>query len=361
MRSLNVELAERSYPIHIGVGLLSQPDLIASRVPQRRAAIITNSTVAPLYLRRLTEALSTHGVTTTPIVIPDGESYKNWDTLNSIFDCLIRNRCERNTAIIALGGGVVGDIAGFAAAVYQRGVPYVQVPTTLLAQVDSAVGGKTAINHPLGKNMIGAFYQPLAVIADTHTLRSLPSRELSAGIAEVIKYGAIRDRAFFDWIEENVDALVAQDPDALEYAVARSCTNKAEVVGLDEHESGVRAHLNFGHTLGHAIEAGTGYGTWLHGEAVAAGMVFAARISQRMGYLQPQELERLTSLLRRSGLPTEAPNLGSGRYRELMSRDKKVSGGTIKFVLLKGLGAAFVSEAPESVLVELLSFTSVHA
>jgi 3-dehydroquinate synthase len=361
MRSLNVELAERTYPIYIGAGLLSHADLIAGRLPQKRAAIITNTTVGPLYLRRLTEALGAYGVSTTAIVIPDGESYKNCDSLNHIFDRLIEERCERNTAILALGGGVVGDIAGFAAAVYQRGVPYVQVPTTLLAQVDSAVGGKTAINHPVGKNMIGAFYQPLAVVADTHTLHSLPARELTAGIAEVIKYGAIRDCTFFEWIEENIDALVARDSDVLGYAIERSCRNKAEVVALDEHESGVRAHLNFGHTLGHAIEAGSGYGTWLHGEAVAAGMVFAARVSQRLGYLASHDLDRLISLLRRSGLPTDAPNLGFNRYAELMSRDKKVSGGKIKFVLLKSLGAAFVSEAPESVLAELLSTTAVHA
>jgi len=361
MRTLNVSLADRSYPIHIGAGLLARPELVTALLPQKRAAIVTNETVAPLYLEQLSEGLAAAGVAIVPIILPDGEAHKNWETLNTIFDALLEHRCERKTAIIALGGGVVGDIAGFAAAAYLRGVPFVQIPTTLLSQVDSAVGGKTAINHPLGKNMIGAFYQPRVVLADTSTLGTLPERELSAGLAEVIKYGLIRDPAFFSWLEQNMDALLAKDPDALAYAIHASCRNKADVVAEDERETGVRATLNFGHTFGHAIEAGTGFGTWLHGEAVGAGMVLAAQLSQRLGHLGDADVARVTALLARARLPVEAPELGAERYLELMGHDKKVEGGRLKFVLLERIGAAFVAEAPRALITEVLHRRTVHA
>jgi 3-dehydroquinate synthase len=361
MRTLTVALGERSYPIHIGPGVLERPDLIAERLPQKRAAIVSNEIVAPLYLANLEARLHAAGVETMRIILPDGEDHKNWQTLNTILDALLENRCERRTTIIALGGGVVGDIAGFAAAVYQRGVPFVQVPTTLLAQVDSAVGGKTAINHPLGKNMIGAFYQPRVVVADTDTLATLPARELSAGLAEVIKYGFIRDVEFLDWLEDHMDALLARESEALGFAIERSCVNKAEVVGADEHEGGVRALLNFGHTFGHAIETATGYGTWLHGEAVAMGMMLASRLSEQLGYLDAADVERVDRLLARARLPVRAPDLGAREYIDLMGHDKKVQSGRLKFILLRGLGDAFVGEAPNAALTELLSGPAVHA
>jgi 3-dehydroquinate synthase len=362
MRTLNVDLGSRSYPIHIGAGLLSRADLIVSALPQKRAAVVTDATVAPLYLDVLTRALTDAGVAVIPIVIPDGEAQKNWQTLSTLFDALLENRCERRTAIIALGGGVVGDLAGFAAAVYQRGVPFIQVPTTLLAQVDSSVGGKTAINHPLGKNMIGAFYQPRVVVADTATLSTLPARELGAGLAEVIKYGLIRDVEFFDWLEAHIDDLLAMEPDALAHAIEQSCRNKAEVVALDERETeDVRALLNFGHTFGHAIEAGTGYGTWLHGEAVAAGMVLASRLSLRLGRLGADDVGRIVQLLARAKVPIDAPDLGFERYLELMGHDKKVQGGRLKFILLEKIGRAFVSEAPREALADVLERPAVHA
>jgi 3-dehydroquinate synthase len=361
MRTLEVSLGDRSYPIHIGQGLLAQGELIASALPQKRAAVVTNETVAPLYLEPLAQALGSRGVEIVRIVLPDGEAHKNSQTLNTIFDALLENRCERKTAVIALGGGVIGDIAGFAAAVYLRGVPFVQIPTTLLSQVDSAVGGKTAINHPLGKNMIGAFYQPRVVLADTGTLSTLPDRELSAGLAEVIKYGLIRDAAFFKWLEDNIEALLAKDAKALAYAIEQSCRNKADVVAEDELETGVRAMLNFGHTFGHAIEAGTGFGTWLHGEAVAAGMVLAARLSQRLGNLTEADVDRATTLLARARLPVTAPDLGLERYIELMGHDKKVEGGRLKFVVLQEIGAASVAEAPRAMLADVLEQRSVHA
>ncbi len=361
MRTLTVALDERSYPIHIGAGLLAQPDLIVTQLRQKRVAVVTNTTLEKLYLRALLDGLHARGVETVPIVIPDGEAHKDWTTLNTIFDALLQARCERGTTLIALGGGVVGDIGGFAAAVYQRGVPFIQVPTTLLAQVDSAVGGKTAINHPLGKNMIGAFYQPRVVVADTDTLQSLPARELAAGLAEVIKYGFIRDLEFLEWIEAHLDRLLARDSTTLAYAVEHSCRNKAQVVALDERESGVRALLNFGHTFGHAIEAGTGYGTWLHGEAVAAGMVLAARLSHRMGYIGENDVDRVISILARAGLPVAAPDLGRERYLELMGHDKKVEGGKLQFVLLKQIGSAFVSEAPRPALSDVLDQFAIHA
>jgi 3-dehydroquinate synthase len=361
MRTLKVDLGERSYPIHIGHGLLANPGLLVEHLPQKRVAIVSNETVAPLYLERLSRPLREAGVSVVPIVLPDGEGYKNWQTLNSLFDSLLEQRCERRTAIVALGGGVVGDIAGFAAAVYQRGVPFVQVPTTLLAQVDSAVGGKTAINHPMGKNMIGAFYQPQVVIADTDTLDTLPERELAAGLAEVIKYGLISDPGFFDWLEQNMDRLVARESEALAYVIEQSCRNKADVVALDEREDGARALLNFGHTFGHAIEAGTGYGSWLHGEAVAAGMVLAARLSRELGYLDDDDVARITRVLERAHLPVTPPDLGPDRYFELMGHDKKVENGRVKFILLEEIGKAFVSEAPRGPLTRILEHAGVHA
>ena len=360
MRTLNVELKERSYPIHIGPALIDDAELILPRLRQKRVAIVTNTTVGALYLERLSSALAAHGVECLQIVLPDGEAHKNWQTLNTVFDSLLEHRCERRTTVIALGGGVIGDIAGFAAAVYQRGVPFIQVPTTLLAQVDSSVGGKTAINHPLGKNMIGAFYQPQVVISDTDTLQTLPDRELAAGLAEVIKYGLIRDIKFLEWLERNIDRLVRKDAEALAHAIEESCRNKAEVVALDEREDDVRALLYFGHTFGHAIEAGTGYGTWLHGEAVAAGMVLAARLSQRLGHLNEHDVARVTDLVARAGLSVRAPELGFSRYVELMGHDKKVQSGRLKFVLLEKIGAAYVGEAPERLLRDVLERPAVH-
>jgi 3-dehydroquinate synthase len=362
MPTLTVSLGDRSYPIHIGAGLLARADLIVPALPQNRVAIVTNSTLAPLYLSRFSQALDARGVNVLGIVLPDGEAYKNWETLNRIFDSLLENRCERKTTIIALGGGVIGDLAGFAAAVYQRGVPYMQVPTTLLAQVDSAVGGKTAVNHPIGKNMIGAFYQPLAVLADTDTLATLPDRELAAGMAEVIKCGLIRDRGFFEWLEQNVDRLNARDPAALAVAIERSCRNKAEIVALDERETDLRALLNLGHTFGHAIEAGLGFGVWLHGEAVAAGMVLAARLSERLGLVGRDVVERTVDILTRARLPTAAPELGTARYLELMGHDKKVEGGKLRLVLLKSIGEAFVTdEVPRNALAAVLGRQAAHA
>jgi len=362
MQTLNVALGERSYPIHIGAGLLARAELIAGRLPKQKAAIITNTTVAPLYLAPLQRALEARGVEVVPITLPDGERHKNWETLNRIFDTLLEHRCERGTTLIALGGGVVGDLAGFAAAAYLRGVPFIQVPTTLLAQVDSAVGGKTAINHPLGKNMIGAFHQPRAVIADTDTLATLPPRELAAGLAEVIKYGLIRDPALFAWLEQNMARLVKREAEPLAHAIERSCAIKAEIVAQDEREDGVRALLNLGHTFGHAIEAGTGYGTWLHGEAVGAGMGLAARLSQRLGLIGQEEVRRVDALLKSAGLPVRAPDLGLARYLELMGHDKKVEGGRIRFVLLKRIGEAFVSaEVPPAVLADVLGAAREHA
>jgi 3-dehydroquinate synthase len=343
MRSLNVALDARSYPIHIGAGLLARPDLVLPHLKAPLAAIVSNETVAPLYLAGFSAALRDRGVRVTEIILPDGEEYKNWQTLNRIFDALLENRCERATTVIALGGGVIGDLAGFAAASYQRGVPFIQVPTTLLAQVDSSVGGKTGINHPLGKNMIGAFWQPRLVLADTDTLKTLPDRELHAGLAEVIKYGLIRDLPFFEWIESNMDKLLARETGALIYAIERSCANKAEVVAEDENESGVRALLNLGHTFGHAIEAGLGYGNWLHGEAVAAGIMMAVELSRRLGWLSSADCHRTAALLRRAGLPTQGPALGADRYLDLMALDKKVAAGKMRLVLLRKIGEGVIS------------------
>ncbi|MBI4937780.1 MAG: 3-dehydroquinate synthase [Nitrosomonadales bacterium] len=361
MQTLTVGLAERSYPIHIGTGLLGRPDLLMPCLPHKRAAVVTNTTVAPLYLEQLSGVLRAGGVEALPVILPDGEQYKNAETLGLIYDALLRSRCERNTPLIALGGGVIGDMTGYAAATYLRGVPFIQVPTTLLSQVDSSVGGKTGINHPLGKNMIGAFYQPQVVLADIATLNTLPDNELRAGIAEVIKYGLIRDLPFFGWLEQNMEKLLARDTEALQYAIARSCRNKAEVVGADERESGERALLNLGHTFGHAIENGMGYGMWLHGEAVAAGMVMAADLSQRLGWIDAPDAARARRLFERAGLPVVAPALGTEKYLQLMGLDKKVVGGRIRFVLLKAIGHAVVTEAPQDLLRQTLEACVANA
>jgi len=352
--TLHVDLGERSYPIIIGQSLLAGDGRIASAVAGERAAIITNTVVGPLYLDAVAQSLRAAGKRVTEIVLPDGEEEKNWENLQSIYNGLLNDKCDRKTTIIALGGGVIGDMAGFAAATYMRGVPFVQVPTTLLAQVDSSVGGKTGINHPLGKNMIGAFYQPQAVIADTATLNTLPARELSAGLAEVIKHGAIIDARFFDWIEANISKLMARDPAALAYAIQRSCEIKADVVRQDEREGGLRAILNFGHTFGHAIESGMGYGQWLHGEAVGCGMVMAADLSQRLGYIDAATRDRVTALVHAAGLPHIAPDLGVERWLDLMQVDKKNEGGQIRFILLKPLGAPLITTVPQEILLATL-------
>jgi len=349
MRTLNVELADRSYPIRIGSGVLADSGLILPYLKSKRVAVVTNDVVGPLYLADFVAGLRKQGISVTQIVLPDGEAHKDWPTLNLIFDGLLGEHCDRSTTLIALGGGVVGDMVGFAAATYQRGVPFIQVPTTLLSQVDSSVGGKTAINHPLGKNMIGAFYQPKLVLADTSVLNTLPDRELRAGMAEIIKYGLIRDLPFLEWIESNLERLMARDPVALAEAVERSCRNKAEVVAADETEQGERATLNLGHTFGHAIETGLGYGAWLHGEAVAAGAVMAADLSRRLGWLSDADVARVREIHLRAGLPVKGAPLGADRYLELMAHDKKVSDGTLRLVLLKQIGRAVItSEATNS-------------
>jgi 3-dehydroquinate synthase len=353
-----IDLADRSYPIAIGSGLLDQPLTYAGLPNASSVLIVSNTTVAPLYAQRLQAALAGKYAQIHLVILPDGEAYKTWQTLNLIFDALLQHTCDRKTVLFALGGGVVGDMTGFAAASYMRGVPFVQVPTTLLAQVDSSVGGKTAINHPLGKNMIGAFYQPQLVVCDLDTLRTLPPRELSAGLAEVIKYGPIADLAFLDWIEANLDALLARDPAALAHAVKRSCEIKAWVVGQDEREAGLRAILNFGHTFGHAIEAGLGYGEWLHGEAVGCGMVMAAELSCRLGLVDKPFVHRLKSLIARAGLPVRGPQLAAddnaGRYLALMRLDKKSEAGEIRFVLIDGPGQAAVRPAPDALVREVI-------
>ncbi|MBS0483632.1 MAG: 3-dehydroquinate synthase [Proteobacteria bacterium] len=331
---------KRSYPIHIGHGILQHADLIAAHLPQKRVAIVSNTTVAPLYLEKLQTALNKLGIQSFPIILPDGEAHKNWQTLNLIFDALLQNHCERNTALLALGGGVVGDLTGFAAATYLRGVPFIQIPTTLLAQVDSSVGGKTGINHPLGKNMIGAFYQPRLVLTDSATLDTLPDRELRAGLAEVIKYGLIRDPAFFDWLEQNMHRLLARDPVTMNEAIQRSCENKAEIVAADEKEKGIRALLNLGHTFGHAIENGMGYGTWLHGEAVAAGTVMAAELSRRMKLISDGDVQRIRRIFTQAGLPVAAPKMPQEKYVQLMALDKKVESGKMRFIVLNRIGEA---------------------
>jgi 3-dehydroquinate synthase len=354
LERVEIDLGDRSYPILIGGDLLDDADSYQALPAATSALIVSNTTVAPLYAQRLRTALGQRFRAVHLLELPDGEAHKNWTTLNLIFDALLGHGCDRKTVLFALGGGVIGDMTGFAAASYMRGVPFVQVPTTLLAQVDSSVGGKTGINHPLGKNMVGAFYQPQLVLCDLGTLATLPARELSAGLAEVIKYGPICDMAFFDWIEDHIDALVARDPDALAHAVRRSCEIKAAVVGQDEREAGLRAILNFGHTFGHAIESGLGYGEWLHGEAVGCGMVMAAHLSQRLGGVDAAFVARLTALIQRAGLPVVGPALGADRYLELMRVDKKSEGGEIRFVLLERPGAAVMRAAPDALVREVL-------
>jgi 3-dehydroquinate synthase len=359
MQTLTVGLAERSYPIHIGSGLLDKAELLLPHIPRKRAFIVSNTTVAPLYLKKLSDGLMAGGVQVQSVILPDGEQYKSNESLGLIYDALLTARGERSTPLIALGGGVIGDITGYAAATYLRGVPFIQIPTTLLSQVDSSVGGKTGINHPLGKNMIGAFYQPRVVLADTTVLNTLPDKELRAGIAEVIKYGLIRDLPFLEWLEANMDRLLARDTEALQYAIARSCQNKAEVVGNDERESGERALLNLGHTFGHAVENGMGYGIWLHGEAVAAGTIMAADLSQRLGWLGAEDVSRTRTLFVRAGLPVIAPKLGAAKYMQLMGLDKKVSDGKIRFVLLKALGhAVMTGDVPQAMLEQTLEACS---
>jgi len=343
MNTLHVDLGARSYPIHIGRSLLGDPQWVASHVHGTQVMIVTNETIAPLYLQQAERAFADFQVES--VILPDGEAYKNLETWNTIFDALLSARFDRKCTLVALGGGVVGDITGYAAASYQRGVNFIQIPTTLLAQVDSSVGGKTGINHPLGKNMIGAFHQPQCVIADTDTLNTLDDRQLSAGIAEVIKYGLIRDPEFFQWLEQNMETLLKRDPEALAYAIERSCQNKAEVVAADELEAGQRALLNSGHTFGHAIEAGMGYGAWLHGEAVAAGMVMAADLSMRLGWISEAGRERLRQLIQQANLPDLGPaNLSAESYLELMAVDKKVEAGQIRLVLQKAIGEAVMTD-----------------
>ena len=355
--TVHIELGERSYPILVGAGLLGAPVTYAQLPQAASALIVTNTTVAPLYAAALERALQPHHARVLKVVLSDGESHKDWTSLQRIFDALLAHGCDRKTVLFALGGGVVGDMAGFAAACYMRGVPFVQVPTTLLAQVDSSVGGKTAINHPLGKNMIGAFYQPQRVVCDLDVLATLPERELSAGLAEVIKYGPIADLAFLDWIEAQLPALRARERAALAHAVRRSCEIKAQVVGADERESGLRAILNFGHTFGHAIEAGLGYGQWLHGEAVGCGMVMAAELSRRLGGVDAAFVARLRRLIEAAGLPVVGPRLAAdnaGRYLELMRLDKKSEAGEIKFVLIDRPGQAQVRGAPDALVREVI-------
>ena len=352
---LEVDLGERSYPIYIGAGLLGDAELLLRHVPRGRIAVVSNATVAPLYLERVRVALGDRLAAVK--ILPDGEQYKTLETLSSIYDTLLEARCDRHTTVLALGGGVVGDMAGFAAATYQRGVPFLQVPTTLLAQVDSSVGGKTGVNHPRGKNMIGAFHQPCCVIADTDTLTTLPEREYAAGLAEVIKYGLIGDRPFLDWLRANVAALRRRESAPLTEAIRRSCANKARVVASDEREEGARALLNFGHTFAHAIETATGYSRFLHGEAVAIGMVMAAELSARMGWLATSDVPMVRELLLAAGLPVDPPaGLGEEQFLGLMAADKKVAAGKLRLVLLRAPGEATVTaDFPFELLRGLLS------
>lgn len=352
--AVTIALGDRSYDILIGAGLLDEPSSFAGLPGAACAAIVTCRSVAQLYAKRLKAALSRRYPRVLVVELPDGEAHKDWSSLNLIFDALLGAGCDRKTVVFALGGGVVGDVAGFAAACYMRGVPFVQVPTTLLAQVDSSVGGKTAINHPLGKNMIGAFHQPVRVVADLDVLATLPQREVSAGLAEVIKYGPIADSGFLDWIEANLESLTSRQTAALAHAVKRSCEIKASVVGEDERESGLRAILNFGHTFGHAIEAGLGYGEWLHGEAVGCGMVMAAELSHRLGLIDKAYVSRLRSVVERAGLPVRGPALGPDRYLELMRHDKKAEGGEVRFVVIEAPGRAGVRPAPDDTVREVL-------
>ncbi len=348
MKSLTVQTPSRQYPIIIGSHLLSQLETILAGVLSKKAAIITNETIAPLYLAQTQQALNKLGVAHFAVVLPDGEAYKNWQTLNLIFDALMQNRAERSTTLIALGGGVIGDMVGFAAATYQRGAPFIQIPTTLLSQVDSSVGGKTAINHPLGKNMIGAFYQPQAVVADLSTLDTLPEREFSAGMAEVIKYGLLGDADFLSWLETHMPRLMARDSTLLAEAVYHCCKMKADIVAADETEQGIRAWLNLGHTFGHAIEAEMGYGVWLHGEAVAAGMVLACRLAEQYGKLGRADTQRIEILLQQAKLPVAPPRFPFERWIAHMQHDKKVSNGTMRFISLEKPGRAEIVDISDA-------------
>jgi 3-dehydroquinate synthase len=341
MQTLNVDLGDRSYPIYIGEALLQQPDLLRQHIRGQQVLVVSNETVAPLYLPQLKESLSDYHY--SEVILPDGEQYKTLEVLSAIYDGLLENKHNRTTTLIALGGGVVGDMAGFAAASYQRGVDFIQLPTTLLSQVDSSVGGKTGVNHPLGKNMIGAFHQPRCVIADTDTLDTLPDRELSAGVAEVVKYGLICDAPFYQWLQKNITSLLARDKNTLAEAIFRCCENKAKVVAIDEREAGIRAILNLGHTFGHAIETAQGYGNWLHGEAVATGMMLAADLSCRMGWLEKDEVDSLRTLLKKARLPVVPPAMTQEQFFSLMAVDKKVLDGQLRLVLLKSIGEAVVT------------------
>lgn len=359
MHTLNVDLGERSYPIYIGSGLLDATDVFASHIRASQVVLISNDTVSPLYLERVRGALGDRSLV-TDVILPDGESYKTLDSLSTIFDAVMAQNHNRTTTFVAVGGGVVGDISGFAAASYQRGVNFIQVPTTLLAQVDSSVGGKTAVNHPLGKNMIGAFYQPQAVVIDIDTLKSLPEREFAAGLAEVIKYGLIADAAFYRWLKDNLAQLLRKDEAVLAEAIRRSCEIKAAVVAQDEREGGIRAILNLGHTFGHAIETAQGYGVWLHGEAVAAGMVLALRLSAARGQISSEDVDVCVQLLRASGLPTQPPeSMSAADFLTLMARDKKVIDGRLRLVLVSTIGTAeIVDNVTEEELLNLLGADS---
>jgi 3-dehydroquinate synthase len=353
--TLEVDLGDRSYPIHIGAGLLGNAELFKPHVAGKVVMVCTNTTVGPLYADRLKATLQQAGAKLVHMVsLPDGEEYKDWPTLQRVFDALLQNHCDRKTVLIALGGGVIGDMGGFAASAFMRGIPFIQVPTTLLSQVDSSVGGKTGINHPLGKNMIGAFYQPQMVVSDISTLNTLPDRELSCGLAEIIKHGAIADNEYLDMVETNMPALLNRDAELLALVVKRSCEIKADVVSKDEREGGIRAILNFGHTFGHAIEAGMGYGQWYHGEAVGCGMVIAADLCRRMGRLTAEESARLKKIVIDARLPAIPPRLGVDKFMELMAHDKKADSGSIKYVLLNGLGGASTSPADAALVRQTL-------
>lgn len=357
MKTLTVDLGPRSYPIHIGQGLLRRPDLVSKRIRGKQVMVVSNETVAPLYLDNVKQMLN--GFDLASVILPDGEQYKNLETLNSVFTSLLEHRFNRSCTLIALGGGVVGDITGFAAASYQRGIAFVQIPTTLLAQVDSSVGGKTGVNHPLGKNMIGAFHQPGCVLIDTDTLDTLDQRQFAAGLAEIIKYGLIRDAGFFTWLEQNIERLAARDKEALAFAIERSCTIKASIVAADERESGQRALLNLGHTFGHAIETGTGYGNWLHGEAVAVGIRMAADLSARHQWLTNSDALRIEKLLQSAGLPTSPPDgMNEEQFMKHMAIDKKVLDDGLRLVLLKAIGTAVITGEFSAAL---LSKTLSHA
>ena len=360
MQTLTVDLGERSYPIHIGPNLLGDPQWIVPHIHGQQVLVVTNETVAPLYLEKCLTALT--NFRTETVILPDGEQYKNLDVLNTIYDALLTHHFDRRCTLIALGGGVVGDMTGFAAASYQRGVNFIQIPTTLLSQVDSSVGGKTGVNHPLGKNMIGAFHQPQCVIADIGTLNTLDDRQLSAGIAEVIKYGLINDIEFVDWLETNMTKLLQRDSEALSYAIMLSCQDKADIVAADERESGQRALLNLGHTFGHAIETGMGYGEWLHGEAIAAGMVLAAELSNRLGWIDSADVSRIRALISAANLPVSPPKeMTTQQFVELMAVDKKVIDGRLRLILMKSLGQSVIAEGVDSQLIAEVISRSLEA